>query len=91
MQTTDLFLKREVIVSAYEQREKVKEQLNTQIAAYLKSGGQIQECTPCTYSDSQIITLSPRQKQRIEILEDIKVCRKRHSRISSRKRSTNVR
>ena len=91
MQTTDLFLKREVIISAYEQREKVKEQLNTQIAAYLKSGGQIQECTPCTYSDSQIITLSPRQKQRIKRSVDMKVCRKRHSRISSRKRSTNVR
>ena len=91
MQTADLFLKRESTDSAYAQREKVREQLSTQIAAYLKSGGQIQECPPCTYSDSEIITLSPRQKQRIEFLVDTKVCRKRHSRISSRKRSTNVR
>ena len=91
MQTADLFLKRESTDSAYAQREKVREQLSTQIAAYLKSGGQIQECTPCTYSDSEIITLSPAQKQRIEMAVDMKVCRKRHSRISSRKRSTNVR
>ena len=91
MQTADLFLKRGSTASAYAQREKVQEQLSTQIAAYLKSGGQIQECPPCTYSDSERITLSPRQKQRIEFLVDTKVCRKRHSRISSRKRSTNVR
>ena len=91
MKTADLFLKRGSTVSAYAQREKVREQLSTQIAAYLKSGGQIQECPSCTYSDSAIITLSPRQKQRIEFLVDTKVCRKRHSRISSRKRSTSVR
>ena len=91
MQTADLFLKRESTDSAYAQREKVQEQLSTQIAAYLKSGGQIQECPSCTYSDSAIITLSPRQKQRIKRSVDMKVCRKRHSRISSRKRLTNVR
>jgi len=91
MKTADLFLKRGSIASAYTQREEVKEQLNTQIAAYLKSGGQIQKYPSCTYSDSEIITLSPAQKQRIEMAVDMKVCRKRHSRISSRKRSTNVR
>ena len=62
MKTTDLFLKRGSAASAYAQRKKVQEQLNTQIAAYLKSGGQIQEYPSCTYSDSEVITLSPRQK-----------------------------
>ena len=47
-----------------ENKRELSKKLEVQIKAYVNSGGQIQKCTPCTYSDSQRLAMTENQKSR---------------------------
>ena len=47
-----------------EDKKVLRERIAKQVTAYLNSGGQIQQCTPFTYSDSQRVDLTPNQRRR---------------------------
>ena len=46
-----------------EDKKVLRERIAKQVTAYLNSGGQIQQCTPFTYSDSQKVDLTPNQRR----------------------------
>tara|TARA_X000001388_G_scaffold9663_1_gene5921 strand:+ start:146 stop:391 length:246 start_codon:yes stop_codon:yes gene_type:complete len=46
-----------------EDKKVLRERIAKQVTAYLNSGGQIQQCTPFTYSDSQRVDLTPNQRR----------------------------
>ena len=48
-----------------ENKRELSKKLSVQIKAYINSGGQIQKCTPCTYTDSQRIVMSESQRNRV--------------------------
>jgi len=48
-----------------ENKKELSKKLEIQIKAYVNSGGQIQKCTPCTYSDSQRIVMTSNQRNRV--------------------------
>ena len=47
-----------------ENKRELSKKLEVQIKAYVNSGGQIQKCTPCTYSDGQRLAMTENQKSR---------------------------
>lgn len=48
-----------------ENKRELSKKLDVQIKAYVNSGGQIQKCTPCTYSDGQRIVMTSSQRNRV--------------------------
>ena len=48
-----------------ENKRELSKKLEVQIKAYVNSGGQIQKCTPCTYSDGQRLVLTSNQRNRV--------------------------
>ena len=48
-----------------ENKRELSKKLEVQIKAYVNSGGQIQKCTPCTYSDGQRIVMTSNQRNRV--------------------------
>ena len=48
-----------------ENKKELSKKLQVQIKAYVNSGGQIQKCTPCTYSDGQRIVMTSSQRNRV--------------------------
>ena len=48
-----------------ENKRELSKKLEIQIKAYVNSGGQIQKCTPCTYSDGQRLVLTSNQRNRV--------------------------
>ena len=48
-----------------ENKRELSKKLEIQIKAYVNSGGQIQKCTPCTYSDGQRLVMTSNQRNRV--------------------------
>ena len=48
-----------------ENKKELSKKLEVQIKAYVNSGGQIQKCTPCTYSDGQRLVMTSSQRNRV--------------------------
>ena len=48
-----------------ENKRELSKKLEVQIKAYVNSGGQIQKCTPCTYSDGQRLVMTSSQRNRV--------------------------
>lgn len=48
-----------------ENKKELSKKLEVQIKAYINSGGQIQKCTPCTYSDGQRLVMTSSQRNRV--------------------------
>ena len=48
-----------------ENKRELSKKLDVQIKAYVNSGGQIQKCTPCTYSDGQRLVMTSSQRNRV--------------------------
>ena len=54
-------IKTDVVVEK-ENKEKLREKISKDVAAYVNSGGQIQKCTPCAYSDIVVMTSAQKKK-----------------------------
>ena len=50
-------------------KEELSNQINKQVVAYLNSGGKIQRCTPCTYSENEKEVIGPSHRSAMEGLK----------------------
>ena len=48
----------------------VRKRLSKEVTAYINSGGQIQHCTPCAYTESEKQTLGPSHKRTLSRMSE---------------------
>jgi|TARA_R100001530_G_C4302291_1_gene150807 hypothetical protein len=58
-----------------ENKDDLRKRIDTEVTAYINSGGQIQRCPPCTYSKK--VNLTVIQKKKVNRFFQIKGGRKR--------------
>jgi len=53
-----------------ENKDNLRERLSKEVTAYINSGGQIQHCTPCAYTESEKQTLGPSHKRTLSRMSE---------------------
>jgi hypothetical protein len=53
-----------------ENKDDLRKRLGTEVTAYINSGGQIQHCTPCAYTESEKQTLGPSHKRTLSRMSE---------------------